>query len=327
MTGHQRQVLQAMKAVRLLGPETFSWLAGAPRYVGDQPHRSRRLIDALSLQLYQSFYVFGRPVNRQAEGANIRSLDGRSALAHDFQNLRQEVPHTEITGAVQAILPTGYIVLRNGIRMLMPFDRTSGNPVPGDKVAARTAAHAWSTAASPGHFLVEHGSMPSSLPRLRVYWHVLPSMAEELMTHLWKSLSSRGISFKLKCIRDPAEYARRDSAVLYIVRDEWPEVAPAVLATHARRKSGMVGGVPALTRTVAKGLAIAEDPAVTQSFGMHRCAALARAIVAAYEQDVGTDAALLRACSSAFLTANIDPDRPYLNLGSPDPLAAGREGK
>jgi hypothetical protein len=322
MTGHQRQVLQAMRAVRLLGPETFSWLAGAPRYVGDHPHCSRRLIDALSLQLYQSFYVFGRPVDRQAERTAMRSLDGRSALAHDFRKLRQELPDTEVTGAVQAILPTGYIVLRNGIRMLMPFDRASRNPVPGDKVAAQASAHSWTTAASPGHFLVEHGSMPSSL-RLRVYWHVLPSMAEELVTHLWKGLSSRGIAFKVKCIRDPAEYARRDSAVLYIVRDEWPEVAPLVLATHARLKSGMAGGVPALTKTVAKGLAIAEDPAVTRSFGMHRCAALARGIVAAFEQDVSTDAALLRACSSAFLTANIDPDRPYLNLGSPELLSAG----
>jgi hypothetical protein len=323
MTGHQRQVLQAMRAVRLLGSETFSWLGGAPRYVGDQPHCSRRLIDALSLQLYRSFYVFGRPVDRQAEGTAIDSLDGRSALAHDFRKLREELPDTEITGAMQAILPAGYLVLRDGIRMLMPFDRASRNPVPGDKLATQAGAHSWTTAASPGHFLVEHGSMPSSLPRLRVYWHVLPSMAEELVTHLWKSLSSRGIAFKVKCIRDPAEYARRDSAVLYLVRDEWPEVAPVVLATHASCKSGMVGGVPALTRTVAKGLAIAEDPAVTQSFGMHRCAALARAIVAAFEQDVDTDAGLLRACSSAFLTANIDPDRPYLNLGSSEPLPAG----
>jgi hypothetical protein len=323
MTGHQRQVLQAMKAVRLLGPETFSWLAGAPRYVGDRPHSSRRLIYALSLQLYQYFYIFGRPVDRQTGRTAIRSLDGRSALAHDFRKLRQELPSTEITGAVLAILPTGHIVLRNGIRMLMPFDRTSRNPVPCDRLVAGVSARCWTTAASPGHFLVEHGSMPSSVPRLRVYWHVFPTMAEELVMHLWKGLSSRGIAFKVKCIRDPAEYARRDAAVLYILREEWPEAAPVILATHARLKSGIDGGVPALTKTVAKGLAIAEDPVVARSFGMHRCAALARAIVGAFEQGAGTDAELLRACSSAFLAANIDPDRPYLNLGTPELLLAG----
>jgi hypothetical protein len=323
MTGYQRQALHAMRAVRLLGPETFSWLAGPPQYAGDQPHCTRRLIRALSLQLYQSFYIFGRPVDRQAESLAIRSLDGRSALAHDFRKLRKELPATEIMGAVQAILPTGYVVLRDGIRMLIPFDRTSRNSVPGDKLVAQVNARTWTTVASPGHFLVEHGSMPGSLPRLRVYWHVLPGTAEELISRLWQGLSSRGIAFKVKCIRDPAQYARRDSSVLYIARDDWQEVAPVVLATHARLKSGMAGGVPALTKTVAKGLAIAEDPAVAQSFGMHRCAALAQAIVAAFEQNAGTDAALLRACSSAFRTANIDPGRPYLNLGSPEIPSAG----
>jgi HopA1 effector protein family len=321
MTGHQRQILQAMKAVRLLGPEKFSWLAGAPQDVAGQAHSRRRLTSALNLQLYQYFFIFGRPVDRQTHRTATGAFDGRSPLAHDFRELRQKLPSTEITGAVLAILPTGHIVLRDGIRMLMPFDGT--NRASGDALVTQASARCWTTAESPGHFLVQRGSMPSSLPRLRVYWHVLPSMAEELVMHLWEGLASRGIAFKVKCVRDPAEYARRDSGVLYILRDEWPEAAPVVLATHARLRSGISGGVPALTKTVAKGLAVAEDPPVSQSFGMHRCAALARAIVAAYERGAATDAALLRVCSSAFLAAGIDPDKPYLNLGSPELLPAG----
>jgi hypothetical protein len=326
-TGHQRQVLQAMKAVRVLGPGSFSWLDGEPFQVGAAPPGRRPLIDALSRQLYQCFFVTGRPVDQPVGKPETGSMDGRSALGHDFRRLRAELPPREITGEVLAVLPAGYVVLREGIRMLVPFGPAAPSPAPGGRRIAHFGTRSWTTSASPGHFSAQYGSVPASLRLLRVYWHVRPELAEELVAQLQKGLTARGISFRVKVIRDPGHYLRRDSAVLYVARETWPDAAPVIFATHAMLKPGMEGGVPALTKTAAKGLALAEDPAVARtSFGMHRCTALARAIVAGSEQGADTDAALLQACATAFRAASIDPDRPYLRRGSPELAPAGPGG-
>jgi hypothetical protein len=75
---------------------------------------------------------------------------------------------------------------------------------------------------------------------------------------------------------------------------------------------------PALTKTLAPGLGLAEDPGGQESFGTHRCLALAEGMVRAYERSASTPEARLEAVAESFDDAGLRLEAPFLNPGSSD---------
>jgi hypothetical protein len=113
---------------------------------------------------------------------------------------------------------------------------------------------------------------------LRFYWHTKPSGTPELLHSISTLLNRFQVPYRFKCLVHGAAYVRADAAVLFVPA-RWYQIAARVLRETRRSvASHLRPECPLFTKRLAAGLAFAEDPGGGQSFGMHRCTALARAI-------------------------------------------------
>jgi lantibiotic modifying enzyme len=120
-------------------------------------------------------------------------------------------------------------------------------------------------------------------------------------------------------LKDPAAYIRCDAAVLYL-RDSHLDRAAACVRDMARRLAHeLKPGTPALTKPLATGIGLAQDPASGESFGLHRCGLLAEALVRAHAAGARSVDARLAFVESRFAESGLSLDRPYLNAGTSDP--------
>jgi hypothetical protein len=170
---------------------------------------------------------------------------------------------------------------------------------------------------SPGYYMAV-GNTPLGEIRepgmVRLYWHVTPIGAIGAMKLLTERLNGEAIAFRFKTLNAPELYTRCDAAVLYLARQDWPRALPALEGVLSRVRADIEPGVPALTKPMAPGLGLAEDPGAGESFGLHRCLALAQAIVDA--SGAAKDDDRLERVRGYLATAGISLDAPYLNSGS-----------
>ncbi len=157
-----------------------------------------------------------------------------------------------------------------------------------------------------------------TLGLLRFYWNVSADGAPTLAARLTGTLNRFRVPFRLKCLESRSAYYRSDSAVLYIKRGQFQPVIRMLGDVHAAVAAEIEDDVPLFTRRLAPGLGLAMDPDTGESFGMHRCAILARGLhhawaTGAHEAKERTEAVVAR-----FRAERIDVDRPYLNPGDRD---------
>jgi len=100
-----------------------------------------------------------------------------------------------------------------------------------------------------------------------------------------------------------------------------PRSSDIVAATYPAIARHLKPAIPALTKRLADGLGLAEDPGPGgDSFGMHRCRLLADAVVRAHEHS-GPGGARLSDVETRFAEEGLSLDRPYLNPRSADDYA------
>ena len=151
---------------------------------------------------------------------------------------------------------------------------------------------------------------------LRFYWHLEPGGAPPLLHSVSTLLNRFQVPYRFKCLTNTAAYVRADCAVVFIPR-RWYQMAARLLGETRRSIANhLLSDVPLFAKPLADGLGFAEDPGGGQSFGMHRCAALARAIC-------GAAAANQRVLSAAEVETRlsaqgVSPSFPHLNPGSVD---------
>lgn len=148
-------------------------------------------------------------------------------------------------------------------------------------------------------------------PLRRVYWSVAWDRVGDVLRRLVPVLDATGRPWSLKCPTQAAEFARVDSLVVYVAQLDWPAFEPPVRALALRLAPDLRDAVPPLTDPIARGVALADSPGRTQSFGQSRCVALAqgvRALLARPNIEAPEAVALLkhslRACA-------IDPSTPW----------------
>ena len=152
---------------------------------------------------------------------------------------------------------------------------------------------------------------------LRWYLNVPADGAAALLQTLVEHLDAGGIPFTVKTLNDPAQHPRPDAMVLYTDRARTPAVAPVVRMSLEQTNVVLRDAVPAFTRRLASGVAIADEPARerrTLSFGQHRSLLVVRGILAA---GVGADLQTRwTAVDAEFRRARLDPERPHLGSGN-----------
>jgi hypothetical protein len=174
---------------------------------------------------------------------------------------------------------------------------------------------------SPGFYLAQGNralDMTRAADIVRVYWNVTAKGAVLLMASLTRDLNELDLPFRFKVVGHLDCYARCDSAVLYLQQDDFSRAAAVLARARVSAARELEHSVPAFTKQLAPGLAVAENPDQDKSFGWHRCELVADAVVEAYEHRVDGLEQRLDRVAQRFTQEGLSLDAPYLNAGSPD---------
>ncbi|MFD8319010.1 T3SS effector HopA1 family protein [Kitasatospora purpeofusca] len=245
------------------------------------------------------------------------------------RDLAEAVPHRRTTVSARLCAVPGptkasphagadngmLLVQREGVRVWMPRDSVLGPeaPVAGDRVTLAVAPTR--PALSPGFFLVD-GSMGHRRPDqlLRVYVNLThPRHAAPVWHRVLSHLEDNQVPYRSKVLSSPMLYPRRDALVVYL--GVGFEAQAAGVAEAVDGMTGVGSATSAFTDRLAHGVATAWEPDDPRpemqglSFGQHRAAAVALALMDRARDGAPIERALVR----RFLEANIDPAAPSRN--------------
>lgn len=304
-------------------PASLTWLDGRRVTVGgatlDLAGGDVAATTALGALLYQSWYARAGVHGPAGAGDNlVEALRAAHADAARFEPgwraLRVSSAGRVLArrgGEQRLLYPVDFVCpARPGLparpdeALLAVARRDSGEPVEGYWM---TWGPLWPAADAP--------------PLVRVYWNVAAASAPILVWHLTASLGALDLPWSLKLPADAREHARTDAAVLYLPRRDFAAAAPALRGVATSLADRLLDAEPPLTLRLAPGVALAEDPGGAESFGTNRCRLVAEAITAATGPAVPSPASLHDAVSARLMCAELDPERPYLEPGSPGDYA------
>ncbi len=325
MNAYREAVAAALDAVRIESPTSFSWYGepSAPlpadviEEMGADTARTY-LCHGLQDRFYSSFYCAGQAVPRsslrmaeQPRGASffIDSLS-RANCGTGSRESGWTVVRTEEDGRL--------VVRREGLSLWARSDEVLGTDTsPGSKVSVALPPELLRL--SPGFYMaLGDEELVVGEPIVRHYWHLSSSGGAALVAAATRALNEERLPFRLKVLVDPAGYSRCDAGVLYTPRGLRTEVASLLPLLLAGVAEHLRPGTPAFTKPLADGLAVAESPPGTESFGTHRCELLAEAMVRAFELGIEAASERLALVEQSFEEQGISLDRPYLNAGSVD---------
>jgi hypothetical protein len=178
----------------------------------------------------------------------------------------------------------------------------------------------------------------------RIYFNVKPDYAADLANELSKKLSAAQVDWQYKMPKDLTAFDRPDSGVLYVGKQDYQKVKRIVMDYAQKHPEAFADGTPALTKTISRGIGVAEEPrqppavAETQpgaerpaqptatgsqpeqlprtpggtySFGSSRSRIIAEAIMSA--PDNATKEEILAIVRQRMQAYGLDPHRPWLS--------------
>lgn len=156
---------------------------------------------------------------------------------------------------------------------------------------------------------------------VRLYWNLTPKGAICFTRSTTLMLNQASIPFRLKVLSNPAQFNRCDAVVLYIYQSDYDKACEILQKIYSEVINDLRQDIPALTKLLAVGVGLAEEPGQKNSFGMHRCRILAEGMILAREQGLQSVEDRLRVVSDNFAKNNINLETPFLNSGSVDRYA------
>jgi hypothetical protein len=161
----------------------------------------------------------------------------------------------------------------------------------------------------------DDGAKP--LDMVRFYWHLTSAVSREWMRELTVRFNTANVPFQAKVLNDPAAYVRADAGVLYVERKDAAQTMALLPALHRVTRAGLRDTTPMLTKRLAPGLSVADDPGDGRSFGQHRCQLIAEGLV----RVAGVSSRFenrLKAVVDRFTDEGLSCSAPWLKAGSPD---------
>jgi hypothetical protein len=185
--------------------------------------------------------------------------------------------------------------------------------VPGDALDVCARVDWIDTATAMWYLQSTHG--PPVAPLVRLYFSVRADSVAAVLRVLTAALASHAMRFVLKCPLHPSHYLRADALVLYVEKSS--AAAVEMLAREVAIAREMAGSLrvsrPALTRALAPGVSMADDPGADTSFGEHRCRLLAPAVRSLMETPAASIDEALARLHGALANAGVDPVHPWLS--------------
>jgi hypothetical protein len=326
MNAFAAQLEQVAAAAVVDSPGTFSWFGERSQPL-PRALRSRLSRDAergylhatLAARLYEDCYVTGRA---RPSGAPAASGASVGAFAERLRASNTGAGPWQDGWQVDATTNGTATVSRRGLTVVAPSSvcRAGAGKAfrPGARVELRLPSSLDSIA--PGYYSVL-GDLElddGAEPLVRLYWNLTPAAAAPFVRGATEALNGAGLAFRLKVVDDPTAFRRADSAVVYLRRADYSSAIAVLAPVHARLARTLAAAAPMLTKPIARGLAVAEDPGFGQSFGMHRCGLVAEGLIDAHERGGRRVDARVRHVRERLEAVGIDPRRPYLSPGSDD---------
>lgn len=330
MTDYVSLLSEVLAATEVVSATSYTWFGVRSPALDEEtvaimgPESARGyLVYNLQAQLYADFYCAGRARPR-LDNPRVDPLPGASpfvqALSEANAGHGAREPGWVVTGQDARAL----IVSRGGLSLWVAPDDVT--PVNGDPLRSGTSVSVLMPKEllrlSPGFYMALGDAefpIDGASPIVRFYWNLRSRGAPALIGALTRALNAEQLAFRLKVVSDPGRYSRCDAGVLYTRRADYERVSHAVRGAYRTVASELKPDTPALTRRVAPGLALAEDPGDDAvSFGMSRCAMVAEAIVRAAEQGARDPPARLEIVRARFAEDGLALEAPYLNGGSAD---------
>ncbi|HEX8219027.1 MAG TPA: T3SS effector HopA1 family protein, partial [Chloroflexia bacterium] len=336
------QVRSAVEATSISSPTAFSWFGATTRTLPPQLARAASpgtarsyLTYNLQMRLYNDFYIKGT-AQPASNHVSQQALAGITPFVQELIAANRGTGYRQDGWLVEREEEGEVVVSRNGSTLRVPTALCSPPAVPG-QVGAQVSI--WFPkdllGISPGYYMAVSNkplSQADEAQLVRLYWHIRAEGAARLVKLVTNLFNADELPFKLKVINDPRRFQRCDAAVLYISRADYSRAVAHVEHARAAIANEMREPVPALTRKLAPGLGLAEDPEDHESFGLHRCAMLAEGLVRAYEKGKERIEERLQEVVDRLVEAGVDIERPYLRAGSTDtytyattPVTAGKD--
>jgi hypothetical protein len=328
MNGYRDQLAQALRAVAVTSPTSYSWFGRRSRPLPEAVRAALSadtardyLIGLLEHELYRSFYTQGRPVPASMTGIDSTRADREFVDALSRANTG--VGGWEPGWRVEALEHRFLVVTRNGLRVRVQA-ADCGPPraghAPGAAVTVRRPKEL--RAASPGFYTALGDTEVTASPEdseVRVYFNVAAEGAATLVAVCTRLLNEAKVPFDLKVIDRPADFLRCDAAVLYLTDDGFERARESLGTVTSASANYLRGDPPAFTKPLRSGVAVGEHrPHLGASFGSTRCRLVAEGIVAAYECGAGRLLDRVDAVARCFALKELDIDFPYLVPGSTD---------
>jgi hypothetical protein len=304
-------------------PTSYAWFGRRSRplppdllaAVGPDAARAS-LVEALQRELYLSFYTQGRAVpetpERPAPARPDRDFAATLSAANASAGGWQPGWRVQAWGVDTAV------VARDGIAVRAPVADCRADaraPAPGAPVSVRRPKEL--EAASPGFYIALGERQPDADVELRVYFHVTAAGAAPLVAACTSVLNEAAVPFVLKVVDRPGGFTRCDAAVLYLQRGGFGSVRRSLASVAAACAPHLRPRVPAFTKALAPGIAVAEhQPELGASFGTGRCRLVAEAAVQASELGAARLDERLQTVARRFAGHGLDIDRPFLAAGS-----------
>ena len=321
------QVAEAVAAAHVTATG-FSWrgtwhlvLPVAARRTLTPADQRQGLTSRLETHLYSNFYC---PGGLRTESSWRAPSSHASTVQHveQLSAANRGDEHFDPDWWVVSADGDELVVIKDGLRLRVVRGdcRSEGKLLQGVEVSVRTSKEMLSM--TPGFYLVvgnAPGAIRGSAETLsRLYWNVTPRGAIALVAELTTLLNGRDIRFRMKALRDPATYSRCDAAVLYLSKENALSVWDELAAVYGRVGDELKPRVPAMTKALAPGLGIAEDPGGGNSFGLHRCGLIAQGLLEARATGPAWPSRKLAAVFDRFESAAVDIVAPYLGPGNID---------
>ena len=106
--------------------------------------------------------------------------------------------------------------------------------------------------------------------------------------------------------------------MVYVEKAAYEQAARALAPVYTQVAPALRPIPPALTKRLAPGLSLGEDPADGDSFGLHRCLLVAEGLVRAAEKGAVAPEDRLASVAERFAEEEMDLARPFLNAHSSD---------
>jgi hypothetical protein len=317
----EAQVAAALRALRVVSSRAYRWLGKQVDCGAEPGPRNPRMLERLQEDLYRDFYCAGgepKALPREESAPAIRAAF-REQLA-DANTATTTRVHDWTVRRVKGEIAC---VERSGLQLFVRSEEIGldGEQIePGQRVSIAMPADLLRI--SPGFYVAtgRSGDAGDAGTRVvRVYLHPSAEAAVELVSRLSERLNHGAIPFRLKVLDDPHGYVRCDAAVLFLPLSMFDRAARALRSVVRDLEARLQPPTPALTKPLAPGVALAEDPEWKgESFGAHRCRIIAEAALAAGAGENGLSAAGIEAVRDAFARRGLRLEAPYLNAGSSD---------